>query len=428
LEQGADAYLARPMENLELLAQIQAMWRIWQVESALRESREALRSDIAERKRTEDELANLGNRLNSVLDAATQVAIIATDPQGMITVFNSGAERMLGYRAGEMVGKQTPQAFHLEAEVTARGKELSAKCQRPVQGFDVFVENARSSGFEEREWTYVRKDGAHLTVSLSVTIVRNLEGTTTGYLGVATDITQRKQAEAQLRNLALVVQETENLVVITDPQGRIEWVNAAFTRVTGYALEEALGKKPGHLLQGKKTDPVTVEKIRTAISARKNIRTQLINYSKSGREYWLDINIQPVFGNENEVVKFVAIESDITAQKLAEEELRKLSRAIEQSTATVLMTDRNGRIEYVNPHFTRLTGYTPEEARGKNPRILKSGAQPPEFYRELWDTLKGGKDWRGEFCNKKKNGEIYGNRPPSRPSRTRRAKSPTSWR
>jgi PAS domain S-box-containing protein len=135
--------------------------------------------------------------------------------------------------------------------------------------------------------------------------------------------------------------------------------------------------------------------------------TQLINYSKSGREYWLDINIQPVFGSENEVVKFIAIESDITAQKLAEEELRKLSRAIEQSTATVLMTDRNGRIEYVNPHFTRLTGYTPEEARGKNPRILKSGAQPPEFYRELWSTLKGGKDWRGEFCNKKKNGEIY---------------------
>ena len=143
------------------------------------------------------------------------------------------------------------------------------------------------------------------------------------------------------------------------------------------------------------------------IRVQKSIRTQLLNYSKSGREYWLDLNIQPVFGNENEVVKFVAIESDITTQKLAEEELRKLSRAIEQSTATVLMTDNKGRIEYVNPHFTRLTGYTPEEARGKNPRILKSGAQPPEFYRELWETLKVGKDWRGEFCNKKKDGEIY---------------------
>ncbi|HTZ22260.1 MAG TPA: PAS domain S-box protein, partial [Opitutaceae bacterium] len=243
LEQGADAYLTRPMDNRELLAHIQAMWRIWQVESALRKSQEALRRDFAERKQAEDELVDLGNRLNSVLNAATQVAIIATDPQGTITVFNSGAEKMLGYPAEEMVGKQTPQAFHLESEVVRRGEELSAKCQRPIRGFDVFVENARSGGFEEREWTYVRKDGVHLTVNLSVTLVRNREGVATGYLGIATDITQRKQAEAQLRNLALVVQETENLVVITDPQGRIEWVNAAFVRVTEYSFAEVLGKK-----------------------------------------------------------------------------------------------------------------------------------------------------------------------------------------
>ena len=96
-----------------------------------------------------------------------------------------------------------------------------------------------------------------------------------------------------------------------------------------------------------------------------------------------------------------------SALRKSREELPKLSRAIEQSTATVLMTDRDGRIEYVNPYFTRLTGYTPEEVRGKNPRLLKSGAQPPEFYRVLWSTLQSGRDCRGEFCNRKKNGEIY---------------------
>jgi CheY-like chemotaxis protein len=135
LEQGADAYLARPIDNRELLAQIQAMWRIWQVESALRESQEALRSDIAERKRTEEELADLGNRLNSVLDAATQVAIIATDPQGVITVFNSGAERMLGYREEEMVGKQTPQIFHLEVGSGGTGKGIEREVPAPHPGF-----------------------------------------------------------------------------------------------------------------------------------------------------------------------------------------------------------------------------------------------------------------------------------------------------
>ena len=96
-----------------------------------------------------------------------------------------------------------------------------------------------------------------------------------------------------------------------------------------------------------------------------------------------------------------------SAWRESREELPKLSRAIEQSTATILMTDRDGRIEYVNPYFTRLTGYTLEEVRGKNPRILKSGAQPPEFYRVLWSTLQSGQDWRGEFCNAKKSGELY---------------------
>ena len=89
------------------------------------------------------------------------------------------------------------------------------------------------------------------------------------------------------------------------------------------------------------------------------------------------------------------------------QELRKLSRAVEQSPATVVVTDRTGRIEYVNPKFTETTGYTSEEAVGQNPRILKAGSQTPEFYKGLWDTITAGNEWTGEFCNKKKNGELY---------------------
>src|SRR5258708_6258630 len=95
-------------------------------------------SDIAERKHAEDQNGNLSRRLKLVMDAATQVSIIATDAAGVITVFNAGAERMLGYSAEEMVGRQTPSIFHLEAEVAARGAELSREFGRPVQGFDVF--------------------------------------------------------------------------------------------------------------------------------------------------------------------------------------------------------------------------------------------------------------------------------------------------
>ena len=98
---------------------------------------------------------------------------------------------------------------------------------------------------------------------------------------------------------------------------------------------------------------------------------------------------------------------DITARHQADIELRKLSSAIEASPATVVITDTMGTIQYVNPKFSELTGYTAAEAIGQNPRILKSGIHPLEFYEKLWKTITDGNVWRGELCNRKKNGEVY---------------------
>lgn len=100
-------------------------------------------------------------------------------------------------------------------------------------------------------------------------------------------------------------------------------------------------------------------------------------------------------------------QAKIAEHTKAEDELRKLSRAIEQSPSTVMITNIKGNIEYVNPKFTQLTGYSQEEVIGKNPRILKPKNIPSEEYRELWETITAGKEWRGEFCNSKKNGELY---------------------
>jgi PAS domain S-box-containing protein len=105
--------------------------------------------------------------------------------------------------------------------------------------------------------------------------------------------------------------------------------------------------------------------------------------------------------------RVVGVNLDITARKQAEEELQKLSQAVEQSPASVVITDLRGKIEYVNPKFSEVTGYTFDEALGRNPRILKSGRTAPEVYQELWQTITSGKEWRGEFQNKKKSGEIY---------------------
>jgi PAS domain S-box-containing protein len=101
------------------------------------------------------------------------------------------------------------------------------------------------------------------------------------------------------------------------------------------------------------------------------------------------------------------LQEEIAERRRAEEQLRMFSQAVEQSPASIVITDPTGAIEYVNPLFTRLTGYTLEEAIGKNPRILKSGKVPQEIYQELWETISNGGEWRGELCNKKKNGELY---------------------
>lgn len=155
-------------------------------------------SDVTEKKRAEIELEQTRARLQAVLDAATQVSIIATDIDGVIDVFNAGAERMLGYTADEMVGLQTPLILHLESEVHARSAELTQEFGRPVEGFRVFVENASLGNPEEREWTYVRKDGSRLPINMVVTSRRDRGGKVIGFLGIATDISARKRAEADI--------------------------------------------------------------------------------------------------------------------------------------------------------------------------------------------------------------------------------------
>lgn len=127
--------------------------------------------------------------------------------------------------------------------------------------------------------------------------------------------------------------------------------------------------------------------------------------AKDGR--WLWMRIMPYRTLENIIDGVVITFVNITRQKQAQMELGRLSHAIEQSNSIVMITDVDGNIEYVNPRFAEVTGYTAEEVHGKNPRLLRSGEHPAEFYRRLWRTLLAGQTWRGEIHNKKKNGELF---------------------
>lgn len=130
--------------------------------------------------------------------------------------------------------------------------------------------------------------------------------------------------------------------------------------------------------------------------------------AKDGSYRWiLDQGRIIEYDPQGRPLRMTATHTDITERKQAEAQLRQLSRAVEQSPASIIITDVNGKIEYVNPKFTTLTGYTLDEVQGKTPRLLKSEKSPPEIYAELWQTILAGKEWRGEFLNRKKNGELY---------------------
>lgn len=134
----------------------------------------------------------------------------------------------------------------------------------------------------------------------------------------------------------------------------------------------------------------------------------IANYtSDTGKLTTLSISLNPVIDANDEVIGACISIEDITERKNSEVKLVQLSQAIEQSPASVVITDTKGNIEYVNRKFTDVTGYTKEEALGKNPRILKSGYTLPNEYESLWQTISSGKEWQGEMQNKKKNGELY---------------------
>jgi len=155
----------------------------------------AIESDITQRKIAEETLIKQTAELNALFNAATEISVITTDIEGLITTFNPGAEKMLGYKSNEMVGKLTPAVFHIPSEVEQRGLELSELLKTDINGFSVFVTIPVNEGSETREWTYVKKDGSQITVLLSVTVIQSPEGKIEGYLGIALDISERKRLE-----------------------------------------------------------------------------------------------------------------------------------------------------------------------------------------------------------------------------------------
>ena len=220
-------------------------------------------------------------------------------------------------------------------------------------------------------------------------------------------------SEHDVRALYETVEQVKSIVVLTDTQGVIGYVNPTFTEVTGYSREEALGSRMSLVASGN-TPSTIYQQLWNTISEGREWKGDFQNMRKNGSNYWERALIFPIRNLAGEVEHYIKVSEDITPQKEDEaqfsegdKELRILYEAIETIPSIVVLTDIHGVIEYVNPKFVEVTGYRRDEAMGKNINMLSANEQDEEVYTELWEYVTQGQEWKGELLNRKKTGDNY---------------------
>ncbi len=214
--------------------------------------------------------------------------------------------------------------------------------------------------------------------------------------------TALKQSEEKYRTLIDNIQDGVFLV----KDGRIEFSNEAFARMLGYSVSDIVGLKFLDLISRDDLAMIATQygQMELKPGVPKEYEFNLLHKDQKTR-VMVNINLG-AFRYKNRTASIGTVK-DITVRKYTEEELRKLSRVVHQNPISIVITSLNGSIEYVNPVFTELTGYSLQDVIGETPRILKSGEHPPEFYEDLWQTISSGRTWRGELHNRRKDGELF---------------------
>jgi len=229
---------------------------------------------------------------------------------------------------------------------------------------------------------------------------------------LAEEIDERQRTEAALRDsekrINAVLEGVPDALLTVNRDGLVSYVNSKAVTMFGYAEEELLGKS---------IDILVPEEVRSrhfgyvrsffSLAADRELSRDgtCEAVTKSGARILVDINLSYICSEDEPMV--IASIRDVTEQRKAQELIRKLSMVVEQNPVSVVITDRGGTIEYVNPAFCDVTGYCNDEVIGKTPKILNSGKTPREKYVELWDTILSGRSWKGELLNKRKDGEEY---------------------
>ncbi|PPS42708.1 hypothetical protein B1A85_13390 [Chroococcidiopsis sp. TS-821] len=283
--------------------------------------------DITEQKQIEATLRQTNTLQTAILDS-TSYTVISTSIDGTICTFNRAAEQLLGYSAEEIIGKTTPVIFHDIQEIVQRSQALSAQGIHVPLGFDVFVALARRGEIDEQEWTYIRKDGSRFPVLLSVTALRDIDGNITGFLGIGSDITERKQAVEALRTSEARL----NFTLEAAQMGIWDWDMLTHQVTFSERLALIFGFPPAtrcatyqdfintiHL-----DDRAIVEQsIARAVEGDGNYQVEFRIFWSDGTIHWIGSQGRVYYDDTHQATRLVGVSMDITERKRTEQALQQ---------------------------------------------------------------------------------------------------------
>lgn len=339
--------------------------------------------DISQQKETQEKLSKFRMAIESSADA-----FFITDINGIIEYVNPSFEKIYGYKPHEAIG-QTPRIL----------KSGILSTEDYTKFWQILLSKKPFSG----ELKNKAKNGNLITVESTNNPILNDSGEIVGFISINRDITKRKKEEEERTLFRMLIDGSTDAIEVLDPKtGKFIDVNEKGCVDLGYSREEFL--KLSVFDVDPVAEPALFEAVVEELYRVGHKIWEGIHVRKDGTSFPVEVNIRLVKLDRDYMVTVVR---DITARQKSQELILKLSRAVEQSPVSILITDADGIIQYANPKVCEITGYTQEELIGQKPSIFKSGNKSAEEYQELWKTITSGNIWKGEFQNQKKSGEIY---------------------
>lgn len=348
--------------------------------------------DITEKKAIESELKRNHQFLSHVIESLSHPFYVVNVEDYSIEIANSAARGMNA----------------LDASTTCYA--LTHHRDTPCSGEDYICpirEVLRTRQSVRVEHVHYAANNETRDIEIYAYPIFNARGQIVQMIESAVDITERKKEAEQIQMLGRAVEQALDGMAITNLDGEIIFANRAWAAMHGFDSEAELMGMPLTVFHTEEQVKAEVEPINNEVLELGAVQREVWHVHQNGKTFPTWMAVSTLTDENGQVRGLIASAQDISERKKNEEELLKLYRATTQSPTAIVIANTRGEIEYVNPAFSAVTGYSREEALGQNPRILQSGFHDRDFYVNLWQTISTGKIWRGEFCNKNKAGEIF---------------------